>query len=175
MMNKFSMLVLLVLGLVTVGCQPAGTWHVTPELQDAAYQASDLWCDATNGAYCPVVDDPLGDEMVQVPVEKLDSDIGHPACGQYLRSKVPGRILSQRIEIADATGRSFPDGMPRCIFFRADGQLMDIDESLVWTIAHELGHAAGLPDLAGDDGVGTLMGSDAHVQGPTERDAFATT
>lgn len=173
-MSKSMLLVLVVLSLTVVGCHPAGTWRVAPELQQAAYAASDMWCDATDGVYCPVVDDPNGDRINLVSVESVP--VG--SCGQYESThNVYGDTRTQHINIVDTRGQlrdygSAADGTPLCARLLPDGSWSDVELAWSVVIAHELGHAIGLPDLPlPGEGTGTIMGSDLTVLEPSDLDA----
>lgn len=105
------------------GCtSPASTWRVdSPELADAARAASDAWCEASAGEWCPVIDDSSGAPII------VDSE-DPTACGKF---STPSGVI--RINTAEVARGG-------CWVLDADGFAVDTATTLTALLAHEMAH-----------------------------------
>lgn len=150
-MSQFARLALSYLGwlglacyllLGTQGC--AGSrqdrWAPDAELVEAAVDASEAWCVATDGRYCPVIVARGGMPMA-VSDDESRTEEGRLVCGlarmiQYDDGTMDPSLIRISLTAIDA-------GM--CRFDRARPRTRH--EQLVSVLTHELGHAGGLRDV----------------------------
>jgi hypothetical protein len=155
------------IALFMIGCNDVElapkTWYAEEGLQEAAQVAADLWCERSNGKYCPIVNDPNGESIHWTNIQDMNGSNGEKACGQFYYENY-NRVNTPHRDITIAREYANPD--VGCGWFSSDGTI-DTFNSLVLIIAHELGHAAGLNDI---DTPNTLMSGDRYVDGPTEID-----
>jgi hypothetical protein len=108
------------------GCAPEGrtsTWRVdSPELAAAAKTAADAWCEASEGEWCPVIDDPQGAPIRASQDERPD------VCGTY-------GTVSRTITVYLRTV-----GVGGCWVVGSDGEFGDTSAEIVAILAHEMAH-----------------------------------
>lgn len=179
-MTKLRFLSPLFFPLLLMACGKAPlSWNVPEDMQTAANLAALSWCEATEGKYCPNVEDPHGSTMRWSTFDEGLEIFGRGACGWYSsKPNFNGDPRWHEIVVpADYAEVTREDGTPRCGWWDYLFRQVSPEEALIPILAHELGHAVGLPDLARDgddepdgDGDGTLMGTDHTVFKPSARD-----
>ena len=149
--------------LAVSGCGRQLDWYVdAPELYHPALAAAACWCAASDGEFCPqIYPEPIeGASAIRaVTLEQIRdrTDDHEDACGRYWWNPAAAGTTEEILVCVDY--RDVPGS-----YCRASDQT--VEQALQGTIAHELGHAAGLDHAS----AGTMTSLHGEKHCPTAED-----